>query len=313
MIRGNMWECGWCGDFGTLSSDDLRQLAMEESASASQTDSLESSLAEWWEDLKTQLEALVPEHYDRVFPHLGKAVLYEITLGLIDAASSLTQDQENELAAFLWNTPDLGCTATISEINNAVQDGHPLYAEEFLLSDDVCGAFWLELIKALPPETYYEYFSDAWKAWLWDIDTVYGYFSGKKLEGAEKREKKLEESFNRHWGRYVLRHPNADRAAKVLCDPEIPLREEACKELLAACYPEIREKYSEDALEGETWQSIVEEYMESDSETAVQMWRTILDAAEPCLREDQELAWELLPNFIQDSWLRECDGAHLLI
>ena len=80
MIRGSSWECGWCGDSGSLKRTPLQQPEITLTLSFV----YHVDLPETWNDLKKALGQLAPKN-TVLSQLLGKVLLHNISTGIQNA------------------------------------------------------------------------------------------------------------------------------------------------------------------------------------------------------------------------------------
>lgn len=89
----------------------------------------------------------------------------------------------------------------------------------------------------------------------------------------------------------ALPRMSADEARKRLSRGQFSDREDICLVILVDAYPE---ELSEDDLDAVSWYCVLDDLMTEDTEKAIRMWRTLLDAAMPALGNDPDTAEKLL-------------------
>ena len=308
-VWGNHWRCGWCNAGGQLNS-----------TAANNTVTITFSvvpvppnLLKIWTEIKNELREMYPGVGKGMFGDLGKVVLHEIARSIRQAKEGPEQAERNQmLARFLRDASELGKMATIS----MVQSDGTLFREIAELSEQGCGKFWADLISVLPVQAYYAggVEEDNLSALFWNLGQLYEYFSGTEEDnGRQKREWELKDAFFAHWEQYVETHPDGARAKRLLSRGEFPQGEDICREILVADYASRLKNYDIEEL-GEYlfWQQIIEAVLEQDAVLGITMWRTLLDAAQPCLRENEHVARRLLRNWIVREWLYSGDREHLM-
>ena len=96
MIRGSSWECGWCGDFGSLQRTPAKK--SQNTAQITLTLSLvyHVDLPETWSDLKKALNQIAPGQI--ALPQLlGKVLLHHISAGIQHAGALPDEKKAEEL------------------------------------------------------------------------------------------------------------------------------------------------------------------------------------------------------------------------
>ena len=297
--HGDRWECYYCGDSGTL-----RRPSANHSAQVTLTLSLvyHIDLPETWNDLKKALGQLAPKN-TLLFQLLGKVLLHNISTGIQNAGALPDEKKAEELRTFLTTTTDLNLGENAEEIMCDAKRG-VLFCEEAALSETDCGTFWTELLSTRPVEDYYNRVDpDGLFDLLSELSSAYAYFGGKKDEEmgeAQDYQNALEEAYNTHWQNKVLLHPDVERAKRLLAQGKFPDYEDICREILLVEYPEeVPHETAEDFNEL-SWKRILDNVFADDPEKGMEMWRRLLDIAEPSLKTDAKTAEKLLPDW---DWL----------
>ena len=298
MIRGSSWKCGWCGDSGSLKRTPLQQPEITLTLSFV----YHVDLPETWDDLKKALGQLAPKN-TVLSQLLGKALLHNISTGIQNAGALPDEKKAAELRTFLTTTTDLNLGENAEEIMRDAKRG-VLFCEEAALSETDCGTFWTELLSTRPVEDYYNHIDpDGLFELLSELSSAYAYFGGKKDEEmgeAQDYQNALEEAYNTHWQNKVLLHPNVERAKRLLAQGEFPDYEDICREILLVEYPEEVPHETAEDFDELSWESILDDVFVSNTAKGIQMWRRLLDIAEPSLKTDAETAEKLLPDW---DWL----------
>lgn len=297
--HGNRWECYYCGDSGTL-----RSPSANHSAQVTLTLSFvyHIDLPETWNDLKKALGQLAPKN-TLLSQLLGKALLHNISTGIQNEGALPDEKKAEELRIFLNNTADLNLGENADEIMCDAKRG-VLFREEAALSETDCGTFWTELLSTRPVEDYYNRVDpDGLFDLLSELSSAYAYFGGKKDEEmgeAQDYQNALEEAYNTHWQNKVLLHPDVERAKRLLAQGKFPDYEDICREVLLVEYPEEVPHESAEDFNELSWDYILDDVFASNTAKGIQMWRRLLDIAEPSLKTDAKTAEKLLPDW---DWL----------
>ena len=90
-IHGSQWECGWCGDLGTLKRTPVQQPAQ---ITLTLSFVYHVDLLETWNDLKKALGQLASKN-TLLLRLLGKVLLHHISAG-IQHAGALPDDKKAE-------------------------------------------------------------------------------------------------------------------------------------------------------------------------------------------------------------------------
>ena len=302
MIRGSSWECGWCGDFGSLQRTPAKKSQNTAQITLTLSFVYHVDLPETWSDLKKALGQLAPKNI-LLSQLLGKVLLHNISTGIQNARALPDEKKAEELRTFLHNTLDLNLGENAEEIMRDAKRG-VLFREEAALSETDCGTFWTELLSTRPVEDYYNHVDpDGLFELFSELSSAYAYFGGKKDEEmgeAQDYRNTLEEAYHAHWQNKVLLHPDAERAKRLLAQGKFPDYEDICREILLVEYPEEVPHESAQDFDDLSWESILDDVCASNTAKGIQMWRRLLDIAEPAMKNDSETAEELLPDW---DWL----------
>ena len=301
-IRGSSWECGWCGDFGSLQRTPAKKSQNTAQITLTLSFVYHVDLPETWNDLKKALGQLAPKN-PVLSQLLGKVLLHNISTGIQNARALPDEKKAEELRTFLTTTTDLNLGENAEEVMRDAKRG-VLFREEAALSETDCGTFWTELLSTRPVEDYYNRVDpDGLFELFSELSSAYAYFGGKKDEEmgeAQDYQNALEEAYNTHWQNKVLLHPDVERAKRLLAQGEFPDYEDICREILLVEYPEeVPHKTAED-FDELSWESILDDVFASNTAKGIQMWRRLLDIAEPSLKTDAKIAEKLLLDW---DWL----------
>ena len=299
MIHGSYWECGWCGDSGRLKRTPVQQPAQ---ITLALSFVYHVDLPETWNDLRKALNQIAPNNTS-LSQRLGKVLLHHISVGIQHAGALPDEKKAEELRSFLHNTNDLNLGESAEEIMRDAKKG-VLFCEEAALSETDCGTFWTELLSTRPVEDYYNRVDpDGLFELFSELSSAYAYFGGKKDEEmgeAQDYQNALEEAYNTHWQNKVLLHPDVERAKGLLAQGKFPDYEDICREILLVEYPEEVSHESAEDFGELSWDYILDDVFASNTAKGIQMWRRLLDIAEPSLKTDAKTAEKLLPDW---DWL----------
>ena len=302
MIRGSSWECGWCGDFGSLQRTPAKKSQNTAQITLTLSFVYHVDLPETWRDLKKALGQLAPKNA-LLSQLLGKVLLHNISTGIQRAGALPDEKKAEELRTFLHNTLDLNLGESAEEIMRDAKRG-VLFREEAALSETDCGTFWTELLATRPVEDYYNRVDpDGLFELFSELSSVYAYFGGKKDEEmgeAQDYQNTLEEAYNAHWQNKVLLHPDVERAKRLLAQGKFSDYEDICREILLVEYPEEVPHETAEDFDELSWERVLDDVFADAPEKGVEMWRRLLDIAEPSLKTDAETAEKLLPDW---DWL----------
>ncbi len=299
MIRGSSWECGWCGDSGRLKRTPVQQPAQ---ITLTLSFVYHVDLPETWNDLKKALGQITPKNAS-LSQLLGKVLLHHISVGIQHAGALPDEKKAEELRTFLHNTTDLNLGESAEEIMRDAKQG-VLFCEEAALSETDCGTFWTELLSTRPVEDYYNHVDPDGSFELFsELSSAYAYFGGKKDEEmgeAQDYQNALEEAYSTHWQNKVLLHPDIERAKRLLAQGKFPDYEDICREILLVEYPEEVPHDTAEDFDELSWNYILDDVFASNTAKGIQMWRSLLDIAEPSLKTDLKTAEKLLLDW---DWL----------
>lgn len=302
MIRGSSWECGWCGDFGSLQRTPAKKSQNTAQITLTLSFVYHVDLPETWNDLKKALGQLAPKNI-LLSQLLGKVLLHNISTGIQNAGALPDEKKAEELRTFLHNTLDLNLGESAEEIMRDAKRG-VLFREEAALSETDCGTFWTELLSTRPVEDYYNHVDpDGLFELFSELSSAYAYFGGKKDEEmgeAQDYQNALEEAYHTHWQNKVLLHPDVERAKRLLAQGKFPDYEDICREILLVEYPEEVPHETAEDFDELSWERVLDDVFADDPEKGMEMWRRLLDIAEPSLKTDAETAEKLLPDW---DWL----------
>lgn len=302
MIRGSSWECGWCGDFGSLQRTPAKKSPNTAQITLTLSFVYHVNLPETWNDLKKALGQLAPKNI-LLSQLLGKVLLHNISTGIQRAGALPDEKKAEELRSFLHNTNDLNLGEGAEEIMRDAKYG-VLFREEAALSEADCGTFWTELLATRPVEDYYNRVDpDGLFELFSELSSAYAYFGGKKDEKmgeAQDYRNTLEEAYHTHWQNKVLLHPDVERAKRLLAQGKFPDYEDICREILLVEYPEEVPHETAEDFDELSWKRILDNVFADDPEKGMEMWRRLLDVAEPNLKTNAKTAEKLLLDW---DWL----------
>lgn len=302
MIRGSSWECGWCGDFGSLQRTPAKKSQNTAQITLTLSFVYHVDLPETWSDLKKALAQIAPGQI-ALSQLLGKVLLHNISTGIQNAGALPDEKKAEELRTFLHNTLDLNLGESAEEIMRDAKRG-VLFREEAALSETDCGTFWTELLSTRPVEDYYIHVDpDGLFELFSELSSAYAYFGGKKDEEmgeAQDYRNTLEEAYSTHWQNKVLLHPDVERAKRLLAQGKFPDYEDICREILLVEYPEEVPHETAEDFDELSWERVLDDVFADDPEKGMEMWRRLLDIAEPSLKTNAKTAEKLLPDW---DWL----------
>ena len=251
-----------------------------------------------WNDLKKTLGQLAPKN-TVLSQLLGKVLLHNIFTGIQNVGALPDEKKAEELRTFLTTTTDLNLGESAEEIMRDAKRG-VLFREEAALSETDCGTFWTELLSTRPVEDYYIHVDpDGLFELFSELSSAYAYFGGKKDEEmgeAQDYRNTLEEAYHTHWQNKVLLHPDIKQAKRLLAQGKFPDYEDICREILLVEYPEEVPHETAEDFDELSWESILDDVFASNTAKGIQMWRSLLDIAEPSLKTNAKTAEKLLPD-----------------
>ena len=302
MIRGSSWECGWCGDFGSLQRTPAKKSQNTAQITLTLSFVYHVDLPETWTRLKKALGQIASKNA-LLSQLLGKVLLHHISAGIQHAGALTDEKKAEELRTFLYNTADLNLGESAEAVMRDAKKG-VLFREEAALSETDCGTFWMELFSTRPVEDYYNLVDpDGLFELLSELSSAYAYFGGKKDEEmgeAQDYQNALKEAYNIHWQNKVLLHPDAERAKRLLAEGTFPRGEDICREILLVEYPEEVPHETAEDFDELSWERVLDDVFADDPEKGMEMWRRLLDIAELSLKTNAKTAEKLLLDW---DWL----------
>ena len=302
MIRGSSWECGWCGDFGSLQRTPAKKSPNTAQITLTISFVYHVDLPETWSDLKKALNQIAPQNA-LLSQLLGKVLLHNISTGIQNARALPDEKKAEELRTFLTTTTDLNLGESADEIMRDAKRG-VLFRKEAALSETDCGTFWTELLSTRPVEDYYNHVDpDGLFELFSELSSAYAYFGGKKdgeMGEAQDYQNALKEVYNTHWQNKVLLHPDVERAKRLLAQGKFPDYEDICREILLVEYPEEVPHETAEDFDELSWERVLDDVFADDPEKGMEMWRRLLDIAEPSLKTNAKTAEKLLLDW---DWL----------
>ncbi len=247
---------------------------------------------------------------------LGKVLLHAISRGLQKARGAIKDEDRQKLLHFLRNTGGLNMGGSPGDIVSSAQWGI-LFENEAALSENECGVFWQRLLSCLPPETYWGDTPKGLEGLMEELSSAYAFFAAKGcadeiITEQQNYERQLWDSFYIHLRERALLHPDGERSKELLALGRFPKKEDICRSILLAEYPEEFLHESLDEIEFSPWCSLLEKVFSRAPEKAIKMWRLLLDSACHSLKAIPKTAEQLLPEW---EWLAlpEKEQAHALL
>lgn len=284
-IRGNRWECGWCGDFGALSSLKSPSRGQPSSKSAPGLQELEKGV---WQILNGMKVHSPENHKETTF----RLALYAMSHGLLNAGSS-EGFGVSLVRTFLQNYP----VFTYEDFQKAVSGGTPVFSQEFSISGQELGTFWQRLLPQLPDSET----AGALPDWLTDIFEGWSLVEHLFLGGSEDMiYTTITEMFHSHWRRYRMTHFPIDDLRSSIQRWDFDENEYiCCRDFLIASFPEAASSFPPENLEEMDVAEILEAMAEAQPRTALNMMKLLLDTAQDHLMEP-EAAQALLGEMLYD-------------
>ena len=299
---GPWWVCYWCGS--SCDPEPVREAEQTLTPQITLTLSLvyHVDLPETWSDLKKALNQIAPQNA-LLLQLLGKVLLHHISAGIQHAGALSDEKKAEELRNFLTTTTDLNLGESAEEIMRDAKRG-VLFCEEAALSETDCGTFWTELLSTRPVEDYYNNVEpDELYELLHALSSVYAYFgaeSGEEVGEAQDYRRALRDAYDIHWQNKVLLHPDVERAKRLLAEGAFPRGEDICREILLVEYPEEVPHETAEDFDELSWERVLDDVFADAPEKGMEMWRSLLDIAEPSLKTNAKTAEKLLPDW---DWL----------
>lgn len=290
MVRGNRWECGWCGDFGDLSSLHRAERAkLYQQTNHAANDRLE------------RLEQGVHSVLLGIQEHFGEGenenlIAFKLAVYGMSHALLPTKNQTNTNLQLLQMFFERYSFCTAAEVMGASHSGIAVFEDQFLLTKEHLGSFWKGLLPKLP---HYEAYK-AWPNWLFGtvdgLSEVESVFSG---EDSSVLFDTYQEALDTHWSTYQVRHPDRAALEDAVRRWDFSGNEWICRDLLIAAFPGAVKRWTADELSNMDTMDLLMQTGEQDSGTAVQMMKLLLDTAQDHLQEP-EVAEQLLGNDLYD-------------
>ena len=299
---GPWWVCYWCGS--SCDPEPVREAEQTPTVRLTLSLSLvyRIDLAETWGDLKKALGQLAPKSI-LLSQLLGKVLLHHISAGIQHAGALPDEKKAEELRTFLTTTTDLNLGESAEKIMRDAKRG-VLFCEEAALSETDCGTFWTELFAARPVEDYYNNVEpDELYELLHALSSACAYFgaeAGEEVGEAQDQQRALRDAYDIYWQNKVLLHPDVGRAKRLLAAGDFPKNEDICREILLVEYPEEVPHETAEDLDELSWERVLDNVFADDPENGMEMWRHLLNIAEPSLKANAKTAEKLLPDW---DWL----------
>ena len=186
MIRGNWWECGWCGDSGYLAS----------SKSAKQND-LPTIRDEELEELERGVLSVVEgmqKHFGDGQAERTKAL--QLAIYGMSHALCPSGNQTPHSLALLQAFFQQYSFCTVSEVLGAARSGTPAFSNQFVLEQEQLGSFWRSALTELPSYQRGRALPDWLEQTLDSLSRIESCFSGQDVSDVLAS---LQQIWNVHW------------------------------------------------------------------------------------------------------------------
>lgn len=290
MIRGNRWECGWCGDFGSLSS-----LAPSERAKLARLAAADSPALHWLERGALAaiqgIEALLGSGEDARAAGCRLAV-YGMSRALLPAEVR-TGERIRLLEEFFRRYPF--CDA--GQVLAAAKRGVPAYEAEFALTEQNLGFFWEEQLPGLPAAPEW----GNWPEWLTaSLDGLSQVMSALSGERETDLFDELRDAFEGHWNAFHFRCPDRAALEDMVRRWDFSENEWAVRDWLLAVFPQAAAGREPEELRELTAADLLAETADRDPAAAVDMAALLLEIArdhlgeaEPARAMMEDILWEV--------------------
>ena len=229
-----------------------------------------------------------------------RAAVYHMLSGAVDGRWNYTVDSRTgvctprvtfypypELLRRLLAARPVPCTW--EQAAQSVRSRSPLFRSEGVLEEHVCGTFWGRLIGVLPPWSEERERPADLDGLLDAMAACHAVFSGGGDQEAVRQ--RLEDAFFHHWRAHSPTRAQAEDAVRRWDFSRCP---RAMADLLLLAFPQAARRWDTDQLaEWTVWDLLCEVWRDGEQETALEMWRLLLDTAGARLGEPQA-AEELL-------------------
>lgn len=289
-MYANRWECGYCGDFGVLST---REVTSE----PTQTQSVPLTLKfvskldfeETWNDMKN----VISQYAEDLLPQLANVLIYEISHAMATPGHTTDNEKFYALDQFLQKDSDLRNGPDIQDIIHASKQGQELCVAQGKLTEDACGGFWQQLIRKLPSGDYPKDIEDL----LHGLGAFYQYFVSDDWNAESLiRFRELRDAFESHWYHHQYFSPDLGAAIARLQRDDTGCIDDDCRDILVSAYPDHFRDYTLEDMQYFQWNYLLEDLTEDDPTLAKNMWETILVAAGPDFTKNPAVEEYLMDN-----------------
>ena len=266
-VRGDFWECGYCGDSGFLPSRGGGQTEYTVSFHLV----FDIDLSDTWKTMKCSVSAAAGRSAESLYSSMAMAFLYEITRALSLSDRVLPTEKRRKLECFLRQTPEMRSVSAASEIMNAADRRRILFREEGQLEDQACGGFWQKLTDSLPKEEDPE-LSDLFRG----FGNVHQYFLSEECQNqAVDRMIELRDLFENHRSRGRYFSGNTEKAVERLKKDDTSSFDEDCRDILFSLMPELFKEYTVQDMADFGLAPNLYELEQRDPSLAVRAWKTL--------------------------------------
>lgn len=277
MLRGNWWECGWCGDSGYFAPHKQPEQNNLPAICDGELEELERAVLSVVEGMQKRLGNGQPARTQAL-----QLAVYGMSHALRPSGHQTPHSIALLQAFFRCYS---FCTA--SEVLGAARSGTPAFADQFALEQERLGSFWRSVLADLPAYPL----GRAWPDWLCQtldgLSRIESCFSGRD---ASDEFAALQQIWNAHWNTYPILHPNRAKLEDMVRRWDLTENEWACRDLLIAAFPQAMDGWTAEALAEMETADLLTAVGEQNPETAVDMIKLLLDTVGDRLKEEQVAA-----------------------
>lgn len=283
-------------------------------------------LCGYYNEVAESAAAIAP-HDPQIVDLAHKTAMSELTAGMIGSGnwtfqtrhggmviSSYTFTPYQQLFRVILECVDTPCD--FDQVDVAVSSRRALYHAEAVLTDDRCGIFWQHLIDALPPYGDDVLFPDE----LFDLTAALAKcHSTLTSQSFHPWYDDWNNAFEHHW--QVRSAPRAEAALRQrVFFPDRAAAEEAVRskapsecenadrDLLVAAFPQLTRLWTPQQLDELLVSDVLNRVAGDDPKLALQMFRLLLDTAEPQLDDPDAAEWylgDILSALLETKWTGE--------
>lgn len=141
-VRGRRWECGWCGDFGDISSLGAAQMAELAPPPGRLLDCLEEGAFSILKGME-----LYYQDKEQAREPAWELVTYGVSAALLRPQMRTSRNEEL-VRIFYRQYPVCSAAAVL----HAARSGCPAFDEKFCITEERLGSFWRAALTRLPPD-----------------------------------------------------------------------------------------------------------------------------------------------------------------